>query len=213
MNKGFIYNGVSYTETEKGYFFKEENGKKSRIKKAEYEQAFEEYNAQITQDIAIDEAISDEQADEWTAEIDEARQAQAEKQAESDREAEQAMGGKPKAEKRRSKDIAFEGVFETGSGADFKVSEITLTAKQVRFIQRMPEDDFYEANLNSSLWIDCYCDTIADEFNPMAVGAMVSTLREKGILAVGEDRVNGKKCKCMAFTELGRVIAKELGLN
>ena len=201
MNKGFNYNGISYTETEKGYYFKEENGKKSRIKKAEYEQAFEEYNAQIAQDIMIDEAITDEQADEWTAEIDEARQAQAEKQAESDREAEQAMGGKPKAKKRRSKDIAYEG------------NGITLTTKQVRFIQRMPEDDFYEANLNSSLWIDCYCDTIADEFNPMAVGAMVSTLREKGILAVGEDRVNGKKCKCMAFTELGRAIAKELGLN
>lgn len=202
--KGFNYNGISYTETEKGYFFKEENGKKSRIKKAEYEQAFEEYNAQIAQDIAIDE---------WTDEIDREREAQAKAQAESDREAEDKVNGKKKAKKRRSKDIAFEGVFETGSGADFKVSEITLTAKQVRFIQRMPEDDFYEANLNSSLWIDCYCDTIADEFNPMAVGAMVSTLREKGILAVGEDRVNGKKCKCMAFTELGRAIAKELGLN
>jgi hypothetical protein len=90
---------------------------------------------------------------------------------------------------------------------------ITLTAKQVAFIKRMPEDDFYEHGLDSTLWIDCLCDTVADIFNPMAVGAMVSTLREKELIYVDVDRINGKKCKFFGFTPLGKRIAKELGLN
>ena len=102
---------------------------------------------------------------------------------------------------RRSKDIAFEG------------HGVTLTAKQVKFIKRMPEDDFYEHGLDSALWIDVFCDTVADEFNAMSVGAMVSTLREKNLISVSAEKVNGKKAKYMAFTELGKQVAKELGLN
>lgn len=101
---------------------------------------------------------------------------------------------------RRSKDVAFE------------LNGLTLTKKQVSFIKRMPEDCFYENGIESTLWIDIYCDTIADEFNPMSAGAIVSTLKEKGLIIVGQDRINGRKCKSMAFTELGQQVAKELGL-
>ena len=107
---------------------------------------------------------------------------------------------KPAKKTRKSKDIAFES------------DGVTLTAKQVAFIKRMPEDDFFENGLDSTLWIDVFCDTVADQFSPMAVGAMVSTLREKGVISVVQDKVNGKKAKWMAFTDLGKQVAKELGL-
>lgn len=136
----------------------------------------------------------------WNASGEAEKRAREEKQVEADKQAEKTF--KKASKPRRSKDIAFE-----------QVGMPTLTAKQVKFIKRMPEDDFYEHGLDSALWIDVYCDTIADEFNPMSVGAMVSTLREKGLVNVGSDRVNGKRCKFMVFTDLGKQIAKELGLN
>ena len=83
----------------------------------------------------------------------------------------------------------------------------------MKFIRLLPNDDFYENGLDSALWIDVLCDTLAGEFNPMALGAMVSTLREKYLISVGVQKVNGKKCKFFGFTELGKRVARELGLN
>lgn len=126
------------------------------------------------------------------------------KQEQSDKIAEGAVNGKkdqPKKPVKKSKDIAYDG------------NGVTLTAKQVNFIQLMPQDDFYEHGLDSTLWIDVFCDTIADQFSPMAVGAMVSTLREKNLISVSKERVNGKTSKYMAFTELGQMVAKDLGLE
>jgi uncharacterized protein YdbL (DUF1318 family) len=203
----FRVDGIDFMETEKGYFYRIEDGKKIRIKKQEYDEAFEDlcHRTDEQLDLYVEESGMDEQVDEWMQEINEAREAQAREQAESDKMAEDAINGKSKPAKvkkpRRSKDIAHES------------HGITLTTKQVRFIQMIPNDDFYEHGLDSTLWIDCLCDTVAGEFNPMAVGAMVSTLREKELVFVDVDRINGKKCKYLGFTPLGKEIAKELGLN
>lgn len=160
--------GIKYVQTRPNYYYKNVNGKQTRIAKVEWEMAWE-------------------------------KSGMAEKMA---KEAEEAKAKPAKAKKaRRSKDVALE------------VDGVTITKKQADFIQLMPEDDFYEAGLNSALWIDVLCDTIADKFNPMAVGAMVSTLREKGIIYVDVQKVNGKKSKYIGFTDLGKKIAKELGLE
>ncbi len=196
----FTVNGATYKTNDNGnYFYKSTDAvdKKGnvifkRVSQTIYEQAMDEWNR-----TNADNA----DADAWEAEEQEARQAREAKQAESDKAAENAMNGKKAKKPRRSKDVAFEG------------AGITLTAKQVRFLQRLPEDDFFERGVDSSIWIDVYCETVADEFNPMAVGAMVSTLREKGLIGVAQDRVNGKKCKWMAFTETGKEVLKQLGLN
>ena len=197
-NKEFRVNGIDYMETGKGYYYKVEAGKKIRIKKQDFEDAFEDLCQETDDEL-------DEQVEEWMAEINEAKEAQKQEQAKSDKQAEDAVNGKDKPKKvkkpRRSKDIAFE------------MQGFTLTAKQVNFIKMMPNDDFYEHGLDSTLWIDCLCDTVADTFSPMAVGAMISTLREKELIYVNVDRVNGKKCKYFGFTPLGKKIAKELGLN
>lgn len=199
---GIEVNGIKYTQTRPGYYYKNVDGKQTRIPKAEWEQAFDEYTQ-----TASDNA----EQDAWQAEADAELEAREQKQADEDKAAEKTMNKQAKAKKttKKSKDIAFEGTFEYAN----EEFHITLTAKQVRFIKRMPEDDFYEHGLDSALWIDVFCDTIADEFNPMAVGAMVSTLREKKLIGVGVQKMNGKKCKYMAFTALGQMVAKELGLN
>lgn len=189
----FTLDGVTYTRTRTGYCYKstgtfDRKGQEMnrRIAEAVFEKAFEDY-LQSRQD----------EADQ--AEFEERKNREAEK----DRKTEENFNGKTKAEKkpRRSKDIAHES------------NGVTLTAKQVAFIKLFPNDDFYERGLESALWIECLCDTVAGTFNPMAVGAMVSTLREKHLIEVGWDKVNGKKCKYLQFTELGKQIAKELGLN
>lgn len=116
----------------------------------------------------------------------------------------------PKAKKvRRSKDIAWAG---DGIVAPHTV---TLTAKQVDFIHHIPDTNFYESGLESTPWCDVLTDEIGGQFagKPMTVGAMISTLREKGLIYVGTDRINGRKAKYFGFTELGKAIAKELGLN
>lgn len=205
MKQEFRVDGIDYMETEKGYCYKVEAGKKTRIKKQDMEEAFEDlcHRTDEQLDLYVEESGIDEQVDEWMAEIDEAREAHEQEQAESDKQAEDAINGKAKKVKkpRKSRDIAFE------------YKGFTLTKKQVAFITAITKDDFYEHGLDSTLWIDCLCDTVADIFNPMAVGAMVSTLREKELIYVDVDRVNGKKCKYFGFTPLGKRIAKELGLN
>lgn len=107
------------------------------------------------------------------------------------------------SKKRRSKDVAYDG------------HDITLTSKQVDFIHHIPDTGFYEKGLDSALWCDVLVCEISGQFtnNPFVVGAMLSTLREKNLIEVGYDRVNGKKAKFFTFTDLGKMVAKELGLS
>lgn len=104
---------------------------------------------------------------------------------------------------RKSKDIAYEGHGKT------------LTAKQVDFIKHIPDTCFYEAGLESTPWCDVLAEEIGGQFanKPMTVGAMISTLREKDLIYVGTEKVNGRKAKYFGFTEIGKAVAKELGLN
>ena len=103
---------------------------------------------------------------------------------------------------RKSKDIAF----------DFHGR--TLTAKQVDFLKEMAETSFFEHGENSSLWCDVLADEIGGQFagKPMTVGAMISTLKEKDVITVGKERVNGHMAKYFAFTPIGKEMLKELGI-
>lgn len=115
---------------------------------------------------------------------------------------------KPEAKaKRTKKNAAFR--------MDIGGTEITLTEKQVDFIQHLPDTCFWENGLDSCIWVDCLCDEIGGQFEnkPMTVGAMISTICEKGLGTRGTDRRNGRKCTCFALTEMGKKVAKELGLN
>lgn len=105
----------------------------------------------------------------------------------------------PKAKKvRKSKDIAFT-YSENGE------TVVTLTAKQVDFVKHLSDTCFWENGLESCIWIDCLCDDIGGQFagKPMTVGAMISTLCEKGLGLRGKQKVNGKKCTSFELTDLG----------
>lgn len=94
-------------------------------------------------------------------------------------------------------------------------AQVRLTEKQVDFIKHMSDTCFWEHGLDSAPWIDVLAEEIGGQFanNPYLVGAMVSTLREKDLISVGVDRVNGRKCKFFVLTEVGKEVAKELGLE
>lgn len=120
---------------------------------------------------------------------------------------------KEKAKKtRKSKDIAHEH-------KDGEVT-ITLTAKQVDFVLHLSDSSFW-TGLSSTLWCDVLCDEIGGQFEgkPMTIGAMISTLCEKGLAERYKDRltdeVTGRSRKSTIFqlTEKGKEIAKELGLK
>lgn len=185
-------NNINYTKTDAGYCYKNENGKQVRIKAAEFDAAY----------------------NEWTAlEAAEAKAKAEAAKAADDKKAEDAVNKKANkpAKKRRPKDIAYEAT-KTFANEDFN---ITLTAKQVAFIKRIPDTCFYENGLESTMWVDVLVDEIGGEFagKPMTVGAMISTIREKKLVYVALDKVNGKKAKYFGFTEIGKQVAADLGLN
>lgn len=93
--------------------------------------------------------------------------------------------------------------------------EITLTEKQVDFFHHLPDTCYWENGVDSVIWVDCLCDDIGGQFanKPMTVGAMISTICEKGLGVRTKDRMNGRKATAFALTELGKEVAKELGLN
>lgn len=103
---------------------------------------------------------------------------------------------------RKSKDVAHEA------------EGVTLTAKQVDFIKHLPDTCFWENGLDSCIWVDCLCDDIGGQFagKPMTVGAMISTLCEKGLGSRGSEKRDGRKCTSFELTELGKKVAAGLGL-
>ena len=101
-------------------------------------------------------------------------------------------------------------------GFEFQEGEIhlILTPKQVDFLKRLSDSSFWQQGVQSTLWVDVLCDEITGQFEnkPMTVGAMVSTLREKGILAVALGRLENKKAKYVELTDLGQHIATRIGI-
>lgn len=189
--------GIKYTQTRPGYYFKKTEEGQRRIPKSEWELAFEKY--------------TEDTADEWDAESEIAERKEVEEA--KDRETEDSFNDKKQTKKaakpRKSKDIAHSYWYEDTN------TVVTLTAKQVDFMRHLPDTNFWENGLDSQIWCDVLADEIGGQFagKPMTVGAMISTLREKNLIYVGVDKVNGKKAKFFGFTELGKEVAKELGLK
>lgn len=116
---------------------------------------------------------------------------------------------KKAAKPRRSKDIAWAG---DGINAPHT---LTLTTKQVDFIRHLSDTCFWENGLDSNIWVDVLCEEIGGQFaeKPMTVGAMISTLCEKGLGSRCRDTSRKGKPIAFSFTELGKKVAGELGLE
>lgn len=209
----YIY--VLNTETKRctRYNAEAQNGK--RISVEEYEtkmaeamlRAAQENGDELTDEM-IEQAISDFEESMDTEEIAEARESaqeteEVQKPASAPKATKKATGGQKKAKKNAAFCITIDG------------TEITLTAKQVDFIRHLPDTNFWENGLDSCIWVDCLCDEIGGQFEnkPMTVGAMISTLCEKGLGTRCKDRISGRKATSFALTGLGKVIAAEFGLK
>jgi len=118
----------------------------------------------------------------------------------------------PKKEK-KAKKAAKKNAYHTSTVAP----GVTLTEKQVDFILHLSDSNFWENGLDSMLWVDVLCDEIRGQFEgkPMTVGAMISTLCEKGLGSRATERrgAHGGKVTSFALTEMGKQVAAELGLN
>lgn len=189
-------------------------GERVRIKKAEYEQIIREDKlerklaAETPVEIEITELEPREGEkvyhDEPIEQIDIEAAVDATEESQTTEETKQiAKEFAPKKRTRKSKDIAYD---ENG---------ITLTPKQVDFIRHLPDTCLWERGLDSALCTDVLADEIGGQFEgkPMTVGAMISTICEKGLANRATDRINGRKATFMVLTDIGKKVAAELGLN
>lgn len=202
MYNEFELNGVYYTMTSTGYCYAIENKKKVRIPRAEYDAAEMEYINSESEPVGL----GDEEHEGLHMDLT------AEEEAEAMEEAEKWLkdhgttlpGSKPRKAKKakKYKDVAFE------------CEGVTLTAKQADFIRHLPDTCFWENGLDSCIWVDCLCDDIGGQFagKPMTVGAMISTLCEKGLGSRCRENRDGRKCTTFELTELGKKVAAGLGL-
>lgn len=106
--------------------------------------------------------------------------------------------------RRRPRDVAFEHA----------PSGVTLTARQCEFLRAASGCPCW-AEGDGTLWTDVLLDEVG--VNGMSFGAMVSTLREKGLVRVWtesrEDGVTGRsrKAKAMHLTEMGERVLRAAG--
>lgn len=192
----FTYGSEKYIDNGKGYYFVEKDGKKRRISKDRYEEAYAAY-------CTFDQTMFDEMTEETTTETE------VEKPVE-EKSTETKKTDKPKkASKPKQKKVEVDGMEFDDNGI-----RIILTAKQVDFIKHLPDTCFWENGVDSEIWTDCLCDDIGGQFaaKPMTVGAMISTLCEKGLGIRTKQKRENRKCTSFRLTDLGQRIAIELGL-
>ena len=200
MTALFTMGGISYNTNEKGNrFFKIENEKATRISFAEYEAAFERYTNDI-EDVELE-------FDEGAA----IREAKKEMEEASDHIAEETTNC-PKKKSSRSLRKAAHRVVVDGV-------EIGLTEKHMMFLKNLPKCCYWDRGLDSGIWVFDVRDTLAMAgMAGMTVGAMISTLREKGLLRVtlGEvENMNGRtrREKYIELTDTGKKVAEVLGVE
>lgn len=213
----FSINGKTYMEkiSENGRitywvtYEQSEKGKVYRVAKDEFEKAFEDYRTYWADDAAAEEktremvGLGDEEHEGLHMDLTAEEEAKAMEEAEKwlkDHGA--TLPGNKSSKPRKSKDVAHEA------------EGVTLTAKQVDFIKHLPDTCFWENGLDSCIWVDCLCDDIGGQFKgkPMTVGAMISTLCEKGLGSRCRENRDGRKCTSFELTELGKKVAAGLGL-
>lgn len=220
---GFTLDGVNYKAipNKKGNdcrYFKNENGKTRRIGFAEYGAVFNRWIERTLTQVDIPgilkaiEEIEEADRQQGTPEADLTPEQvkEALEEAEESAETEEV---KKIAKKARTKKVKVGGMEFNENGI-----HVVLTAKQVDFIRHLPDTAFWESGVDSTPWIDCLCDDIGGQFEgkPMTVGAMVSTLREKGLLKVsfgqfgGGLEGKGRKAKFFSLTDAGKAVVSKI---
>lgn len=217
--KTFELDGITYERKDSGYCFRDN----ARIRAEVFEAAEREFEAREAAEAAKAREIEGVREDiNPTFDVDghhyvkdwANRKHYRDGEAISERQWEREVFGedapKPARKARKSKDVAFEH------------EGVTLTAKQADFLRELDAagQDGTLGNAESGWWTDCICDGIGGQFagKPMAVGAMVSTLCEKGLGERSkEDRGTGagrtRKVTAFSLTDKGREVWSAMGLR
>lgn len=192
----FEQGGSRWRRTQGGYCFRDGR----RVSRAEFDEArgrrYEQLGARLAR-------VADEASGTSSGARGDAAPAQVPDPAPmADGGASEAREKHPR--KRRPKDVAFE---HEGTG-------VTLTARQCEFLRAASACPCW-AEGDGTLWTDVLLDEMG--VNGMSFGAMVSTLREKGLLRVwAESRGDGatgrsRKVKALAVTDLGAEVLGAAG--
>lgn len=88
---------------------------------------------------------------------------------------------------------------------------VLLTPKQLEFIERLSECPGWDRTGVTGEYIASeYAQELSDTMNPMSVGAVLTTLREKGLVSTEKRRVGAIKCCVFRLTDLGVNIYNKL---
>lgn len=87
---------------------------------------------------------------------------------------------------------------------------VLLTPKQLEFMERLSECPGFDGSLGAEYSVSAYAVELEDTMNPMSVGAVVTTLREKGILTTRKCNVGGVKGSMFSLTDMGGALYSKL---
>lgn len=125
----------------------------------------------------------------------------------------EATEGTPVARKTRgtAKRTSRKRTQEDGLSVTLGETSIALTSKQLEFMERLSECPGWGENEVAGGYIASqYAEELSDTMNPMSVGAVLTTLREKGLLTTEKTRMGGVKCCVFTLTKLGTAVYNKL---
>lgn len=104
------------------------------------------------------------------------------------------------------------GKLQPGGHEDtFEGKRVLLTPKQVEFMERIGEiEETYPSDTGTWYPADIYTECLSDTMSPMSVGAMITTLREKGVIRTEYGKVGGNKVCRFQLTDLGQYVYNKL---
>lgn len=93
----------------------------------------------------------------------------------------------------------------------FGEASVILTPKQLEFMERLSEcPGWKETGTEGEYVASQYAEELSDSMNPMAMGAVLTTLREKGLVTTKKERMGGIKCCIFQLTADGAEVYKSL---
>lgn len=88
---------------------------------------------------------------------------------------------------------------------------VLLTPKQLEFMERLSECPGWSEYGTSGTYVASqYAEELSDTMNPMSMGAVLTTLREKKLLTTEKTRIDGMKCCIFKLTEDGKQVYNKL---
>lgn len=93
----------------------------------------------------------------------------------------------------------------------FEGKRVLLTPKQVEFMKRIGEiEEMYHYDTGTWYPADVYTECLSNTMSPTSVGAMITTLREKGVIRTEYSKVGGRKICRFQLTDLGQYVYNKL---